>query len=62
MTSVVKSTHPELRPDRKFCVKADKGQSRKQEQIKGWPVRGTAWHNRAYPPVFRDEGRYARAA
>lgn len=26
MTSVVKSTRPELRPDRKFCVKADKGQ------------------------------------
>ena len=22
----------------------------------------TAWQNRAYPPVFRDEGRYARAA
>lgn len=47
---------------RKSCVKADKQSSRKQEQIKGLLGQGTAQPNRAYPPVFRDEGRYARAA
>ena len=47
---------------RKSCVKGDKRSSRKQEQIKGIPGSGTAQLNRAYPPVFRDEGRYARAA
>ena len=47
---------------RKSCVKADKQSSRKQGQIKGLARQGTAQLNRAYLPVFRDEGRYARAA
>ena len=47
---------------RKNCVKEDKRQSRKREQVKGLSVLDTAQLNLAYPPVFRDGRRYARAA
>ena len=50
------------RPGRKSCVKADKRQSRERGQIEGQPVLGTGRLNQAYPPVFRDGRRYARAA
>ena len=50
------------RSGRKSCVKADKRQPREQEQIEGQPVLGTGRLNLAYPPVFRDRRRYARAA
>ena len=50
------------RPDRKFCVKGDKRQSKKEEQIQCVPTSGTDWLNSAYPPGFRDGRRYARAA
>ena len=49
-------------PGRKSCVKADKRQSRERGQIEGQPVLGTGRLNQAYPPVFWDERRYARAA
>ena len=49
-------------PGRKSCVKADKRQSREREQIEGQPVLGTGRLTQAYPPVFRDGRRYARAA
>ena len=49
-------------PGRKSCVKADKLRSKAKEQIKGQPVLGTGCLNLAYPPVFRDGRRYARAA
>ena len=49
-------------PGRKSCVKGDKQQSREREQIEGQPVLGTGCLNLAYPPVFRDGRRYARAA
>ena len=50
------------RPGRKSCVKADKRQSKEREQLEGQPVLGTGRLNLAYPPVFRDRRRYARAA
>lgn len=49
-------------PDRKFCVNADKLSSRKEEQLRGFFGQDTARLNSAYPPVFRGEKRYARAA
>ena len=49
-------------PDRKFCVNADKLSSRKEEQLRGFFGLDTARLNSAYPPVFRGEKRYARAA
>ena len=49
-------------PGRKSCVKGDKLQSRKWEQNEGLPILGTAQVNLAYPPMFRDGRRYARAA
>ena len=51
-----------IRPDRKFCVNADKLSSRKEEQLRGFFGQDTARLNSAYPPVFRGEKRYARAA
>ena len=50
------------RPDRKFCVNADKLSSRKEEQLRGFFGLDTGRLNSAYPPVFRGEKRYARAA
>ena len=49
-------------PDRKFCVNADKLSSRKEEQLRGFFGLDTGRLNSAYPPVFRGEKRYARAA
>ena len=51
-----------IRPDRKFCVNADKLSSRKEEQLRGFFGLDTGRLNSAYPPVFRGEKRYARAA
>ena len=58
----IKKTLAPTWPGRKSCVKADKQQSRKREQIDVLLVQGNGWLNRAYPPVFRDGRRYARAA
>ena len=52
----------QIRPGRKSCVEADKWSSRRQKQIKGYPVADTVLLDRAYPPLFWDERRYARAA
>ena len=51
-----------VRFGRKSCVKEDKGQSRKREQVKGLSELDTAPLNQAYPLMFRDGRRYARAA
>ena len=58
------TAHPEIGdgPDRKFCVNADKLSSRKEEQLRGFFGLDTGRLNSAYPPVFRGEKRYARAA
>lgn len=58
----VKCENPLNRPDRKFCVNADKLSSRKEEQLRGFFGLDTGRLNSAYPPVFRGEKRYARAA
>ncbi|MEZ3504497.1 MAG: hypothetical protein K1W25_13785, partial [Lachnospiraceae bacterium] len=63
-TALVKQARDDFKnwPDRKFCVNADKLSSRKEEQLRGFFGQDTARLNSAYPPVFRGEKRYARAA